>query len=128
MSNLDKKIILIVDDTSVNVKLLNNLLRTKYKIRAASNGSKALELARKAPYPDLILLDVMMPGMDGFETCRQLKDDPQTAQIPVIFVTGKDDEKDQQKGMDLGAVGYIKKPINLGVVLELVAQYIGNGS
>ncbi|NOR51303.1 MAG: response regulator [Gammaproteobacteria bacterium] len=126
MSNLDKKIVLIVDDTAANITLLNNLLRTKYKIRAAPSGERALELAHKEPRPDLILLDVMMPEMDGFEVCRQLKTDPETAQIPVIFVTGKDDAKDEQEGMSLGAVGYLQKPINLKLVLELLEQQLAS--
>lgn len=126
MTNLDKKTILIVDDTSANIVLLNKLLRTKYKIKAAANGEKALELAHKESCPDMILLDVMMPGMDGFEVCRQLKSDPETVRIPVIFVTGKDDTEDQKEGMSLGAVGYLQKPINLKLVLELVDQHLAN--
>ena len=128
MSAADSKSILIVDDTSANINLLNRLLRTKYKIKAAPNGERALELARKEPYPDLILLDVMMPEMDGFEVCRQLKNDPATSHIPVIFITGNDDVKDQQEGMNLGAVGYLQKPINLKQVHELVELQLENSA
>ncbi|MES9818758.1 MAG: response regulator [Candidatus Thiodiazotropha sp.] len=106
----DKPTILIVDDTAGNIEVLSSTLRPKYRVRAAKNGIRALSIARETPMPDLILLDIMMPEMDGYETCRQLKSDPLTKQIPVIFITALADEGDEEKGLALGAVDYITKP------------------
>ena len=121
--------ILIVDDQPVNLKLLFTFLKEQnFHLLVADSGERALKALAKEKKPDLILLDVMMPGMDGFEVCRRLKSDPDTTHIPVIFVTGKDDAKDQQEGISLGAVGYLQKPINLKHVLELVEQHVADSS
>ena len=103
--------ILVVDDTPANIDVLSGILRGSYRVQAALNGPKALEIARGARRPALILLDVMMPGMDGHEVLIRLKADPLTASIPVIFVTALADAIDEQKGLELGAVDYLTKPI-----------------
>ena len=116
-----KATILIVDDAPENIDILRGLLKEDYKIKIAINGEKALKIARTAdPKPDLILLDVMMPEMDGYEVCRQLKSDITTAAIPVIFVTAKGETDDETRGFDLGAVDYITKPISPPVVKRRV--------
>ena len=84
----EKKLVLVVDDAPANIRVVNEILHNTYKVRVATNGAKALELATGSPHPDLILLDVVMPGMDGYEVCTHLKADPATQDIPVIFLTG----------------------------------------
>lgn len=106
----DRKKVLIVDDTPENIQVLMAILNNDYLIIAARNGAKALDLANMDPVPDLILLDVRMPGMDGFEVCEKLKSDVKTCGIPVIFVTTMAAEEDERKGRALGAVDYITKP------------------
>lgn len=117
-------IVLIVDDMPFNVKVLNETLKHDYRIEVAINGAKALERARCEPQPDLILLDVMMPNMDGYEVCRRLKSDPLTESIPVIFVTAKDDEAAEEQGFELGGVDYITKPFSLAVVKMRVRTHL----
>ena len=107
--------ILVVDDSPSNLRTLIQFLREDYKILVATNGSVALELAR-TERPDLILLDVIMPDMDGYQVCMELKADPRTRTIPVIFVTGDSEEGGELKGFDLGAVDYITKPFSLSIV------------
>ena len=102
--------ILIVDDTPENIQVLMGTLKDAYAIVAAINGEKALKLAAADPPPDLILLDIMMPDMDGFEVCRRLKADPESRDIPVIFLSALDDTVNKVKGFSLGAVDYISKP------------------
>jgi len=108
--------ILVVDDVPDNIQILIGLLSDQYKIQAATNGERALKLAQAYPKPDMILLDVMMPNMDGFEVCRQLKANVETAHIPVIFVTAKTEQVDETQGFNLGAVDYITKPYNPAIV------------
>lgn len=108
--------ILIVDDAKENINILAELLRTDFKIRAATSGEKALEIAFSDNPPDLILLDVIMPVMDGYEVCIQLKASSQTKDIPVIFVTGKVSEEDEIYGFNLGAIDYITKPFSPVIV------------
>lgn len=112
--------ILIVDDTPENLTLLTELLKLLYRVKAARTGEKALQIASSDDPPDLILLDVMMPGMSGFEVCRRLREQPRTRDIPVIFVTTQGSVEDEIRGLDLGAVDYITKPINPPVVLMRV--------
>ena len=119
-----KKTILIVDDLPANIDLLKGLLRERYRIKAATSGEKALAIAAKAPPPDLILLDVMMPDLDGHETCRRLKADPITADIPVFFVTGQLDRDERATGLALGALDYLLKPIDPEHLLERVAAVL----
>ena len=113
--------ILVVDDTPANLALISGLLSEKYKLSIASNGEKALRLALSNPPPDLILLDVMMPVMDGYEVCRRLKADPQTEGIPVIFLTASGRVEDERLGFELGAADYITKPINPSILQARVA-------
>ncbi|WP_261816884.1 HD-GYP domain-containing protein [Vibrio gallicus] len=109
--NQDKPLLLIADDTPENIDVLAGILKEQYQIRVATNGSIALKLAQLDPKPDLILLDIMMPDMDGFEVCRQLKLLQKTQNIPIIFVTARMTTQDEIKGFELGAVDYITKPI-----------------
>ena len=120
----DPKSVLIVDDTPANIHVIKSILEGTYKIKAATSGEKALQIVGKAP-PDLILLDVMMPEMDGYEVCQRLKADPSTTNIPVLFVTGHADDAEQAKGMALGAVAYITKPVDPEELLAHVAQCLG---
>lgn len=118
-----KATILVVDDTAENIDVLSGILRQDYKVKAALNGALALKIASSTP-PDLILLDVMMPQMDGYEVCRQLKANPDTHHIPVIFVTAKTEEEDEAKGFALGAVDYITKPVSPVLVLARVKSQL----
>ena len=120
MPGADKKLILIVDDTPTNIAVVSGLLKDSFQTKVATNGEKALAIATGAEKPDLILLDVMMPGMDGYEVCRKLKDNPATRDIPVIFLTAKTEEIDEEKGFDVGAVDYIHKPFSGPIVLARV--------
>jgi two-component system sensor histidine kinase/response regulator len=115
--------ILIVDDTAENIDILREALKQEYAIKAATSGSKALEIARSAPV-DLILLDVMMPEMDGYEVCRALKAEDATRDIPVIFVTSMLEVADEMKGFAAGAVDYISKPISVPIVQVRVAAHL----
>ena len=114
MDELNK--ILIVDDERFNINVLADLLKPNYKIMAAINGQQALKAARSASPPDLVLLDVMMPEIDGYEVCRQLKADASTREIPIIFVTAMGQESDETRGLELGAADYITKPISPAIV------------
>lgn len=116
-----KQTILIVDDTPDNIMLISGLLKDKYNTKVATNGSTALQIAHASPEIDLILLDVMMPGLDGHETCRQLKADPVTADIPVIFLTAKSQIEDEAMGLAMGAVDYLTKPISPPILFARVA-------
>ena len=120
MSNSGQKLILIVDDTPTNLSVISGLLKDSFRTKVATSGEKALAIAAGAEKPDLILLDVIMPGMDGFEVCRRLKASPDTSEIPVIFLTAKTDAVDEVKGFEVGAVDYIHKPISAPVVLARV--------
>nr|WP_320193298.1 response regulator [uncultured Desulfobacter sp.] len=122
---MDKKsCILIVDDERLNIKLLTELLRDKYKIMAAKNGEQALKAARGNVAPDLILLDIMMPGIDGYEVCKRLKADEKTKHIPVIFVTAVTETQDAARGFQAGAVDFIQKPLNLVMAKARVDLHI----
>ena len=121
---IERQTILIVDDTPDNITLLSALLKDRYKTKVATHGERALKIAAAAPPPDLILLDIMMPGMDGYEVCERLKADPRTADIPVIFLTAKVQVEDEEKGLKLGAVDYITKPISPPIVLARVETHL----
>lgn len=112
--------ILIVDDEPINLSVLSRLLGPRYEVRACKSGQQALEAAARDPRPDLVLLDVLMPGMDGYEILSRLRDDPQTRDIPVIFVTALGGDQDEERGLGLGAVDYIAKPISSAIVLARV--------
>lgn len=116
--------VLIVDDTPENIQVLMETLKDQYTIVAAINGEKALKIAFAEPRPDLILLDIMMPNMDGYEVCRKLKADEQMRNIPVIFVTAKTEVEDETLGFELGAVDYITKPFSIPVVKARVKAHL----
>jgi len=127
MGGLDftrKATILVVDDTPDNLALMSNLLKTDYKVKIANNGEHALRIAATGAAPDLILLDIMMPGMDGYEVCRRLKHSPATANIPVIFLTARTEVEDEQKGLELGAADYIAKPVSPPIVMARVKNHL----
>ena len=112
--------ILIVDDTPENLAVLAELLQPPYRVRAANSGRRALQIAVVEPIPDLILLDVMMPDMDGYAVLEHLRADERTRQVPVIFVTAMDSTEDEEHGLDCGAVDYITKPIRPAIVLARI--------
>ena len=116
--------ILVVDDTPADLALMSDLLKHNHTVRVASSGEKALEIAASDAPPDLILLDIMMPGLDGYEVCRRLKREPKTANIPVIFLTARADMDDEIKGLELGAVDYIIKPISPPIVMARVKTHL----
>jgi len=124
IENMDKKIILVVDDAADNIRLLSGLLKKEYKVKAATSGEKALIIAEKLPQPDLVLLDVVMPEMDGFEVCRFLKSNPATAKIPVIFISGNFSEDDKRSGEQVGAVGFLSKPVQLDKLKILIEDHV----
>ena len=127
MAELDfteRATILIVDDTPENLTLMNSLLKDDYKVKVANNGEKALKIAASDSPPNLILLDIMMPGMDGYEVCRRLKSDTKTMNIPVIFLTARSEMEDEQTGLELGAVDYIIKPISPPIVMARIKNLL----
>ena len=121
---MSKATVLIVDDNPENLTVLGEVLRERYHVRAASSGARALVLAAWMPVPDLILLDVMMPGMNGYEVLRRLKERPASADIPVIFTTAMDATEDEQRGLSLGAVDYMTKPLRPAIVLARVQTHL----
>lgn len=119
-----KPTILVVDDTPDNLSLMMELLKDDYKVKLANGGERALKLAAMQPPPDLILLDIMMPGMDGYEVCQSLKAMPLTKDIPVVFLTAKSEVEDEKRGLEMGAVDYITKPISPPIVLARVKIHL----
>lgn len=115
--------ILVVDDTPANLSLLSGLLSPRWRVRLAPSGAKALELARRQA-PDLIVLDVMMPELDGYEVCRRLKADPATSDIPVLFLTALSQPEDETRGFECGGADFIHKPFNPATVLNRVATQL----
>jgi len=122
--DLIRPTVLVVDDTPENIHVLSGVLQDEYSVRVATSGERALTAARTDPQPDLILLDVKMPVMDGYEVCRRLKNDYQTQRIPVIFVTGMGEAEDEARGFELGAVDYIVKPVSPAIVRARVRTHI----
>jgi CheY-like chemotaxis protein len=120
----NRKSILIVDDTPIIISVITGLLGGMYKIRAATSGERALKIAQKLPPPDLILLDVMMPEMDGFEVCQHLKSNPATEKIPVVFVSGYTDKAEKERCLSLGALAFISKPIDPITLQETVSSIL----
>ena len=116
--------ILMVDDDTGNLSALGRLLRPYYDVLAAPTGERALEIAARTPKPDLILLDVMMPGMNGYTVLAHLRENPATRDIPVIFVTGMDSSEDEKNGLELGAVDYIAKPYSPPIVLARLHTHL----
>jgi putative two-component system response regulator len=119
-----KPLILVVDDNPTNLEVLSQLLLPSFLVHACKSGEQALVSAGRDPRPDLILLDVMMPGMDGYTVLSRLREDEKTREIPVIFVTALDDEVDEERGLHLGAVDYITKPIRPAIMLARVQAHL----
>ncbi|TMP45012.1 hypothetical protein CWB96_19370 [Pseudoalteromonas citrea] len=115
--------VLIVDDVADNIKIISDILRKDYKVKAALNGKKALQICTKDPQPDIVLLDIMMPEMDGLEVCKRLKNDPSTQHITVIFLSALEQTEHIIKGLELGAVDYITKPANPAIVKSRVQAH-----
>lgn len=120
----DKATILIVDDTPDNIRILSLLLSGAYRTKAATSGARAIELCLSDDPPDLVLLDVMMPDVDGFDVCRRIRHDPKSSDIPVIFLTAKSAEEDERRGFELGGVDYITKPVSPPVVVARVKTHL----
>ena len=118
------KTILVVDDTGENLTVIGGLLQPFFRVRVANSGMRALKVARSDPRPDLILLDVMMPEMDGYAVLAELRQDPYTRDIPVMFVTAMDGDQDEEYGLSLGAVDYITKPIRPAILLARVRTHL----
>ncbi len=121
---VEKATVLVVDDTPDNLSLMSGLLKDDYKVKVANNGEKALKIAQSDSPPDLILLDIMMPGMDGYEVCQHLKSDPATRDIPVIFLTAKVEVEDERRGLELGADDYLTKPVSPPIVMARVKNHL----
>jgi putative two-component system response regulator len=119
-----KPVVLVLDDTPANIELLHNILRDDYKIKVATDGTKGLELAARLPRPDIILLDIMMPGISGYEVISRLKENAETSAIPVVFITAKSQVQDEQKGLALGAVDYVTKPFDPEIVKARVHAHV----
>lgn len=121
-----KPSILVVEDSITNVEILLENLKESYTVRVAVDGEKALKtIAKKTP--DLILLDVMLPGMDGFEICRRLKSDSRTAEVPVIFLTGRTSPRDKLDGLKAGACDFLTKPFDIDEVKTKIQTHLGAG-
>ncbi|MGP1628741.1 MAG: response regulator [Giesbergeria sp.] len=116
--------VLVVDDTPDNLVLVSELLGDHYRVKVANSGARALKAAQTDPVPDLVLLDIMMPEMDGYEVCRQLKASAATRDIPIIFLTARADSDDERLGLELGAVDYITKPMSPPIVLARVQTHL----
>jgi putative two-component system response regulator len=116
----EKPTILVVDDTPENLMLISDLLRPDFNVKVANSGARALVLATTGVVPHLVLLDIMMPGMDGYEVCSQLKNDPVTRLIPVVFLTAMASDEDEQKAMQAGAAGYLTKPVSASKLMDII--------
>lgn len=123
MKNLSDCIVLVVDDTETNIDILMDILGEEYDVAVAMDGESALE-AVDDDHPDLILLDILMPDLDGFEVCKRLKDNSETAGIPVIFLSALSEDEEKQKGFDLGAVDFLTKPFDPEEIQAKVKQHL----
>ncbi len=119
-----RKTILVVDDAPENIRVLTAILGGTYTVKAATSGEKALAICTADPPPDLVLLDLVMPGTSGYDVCRRLQENARTAAIPVILVTGQEQESDEARWKALGAADYIRKPVDPAVVRERVAAHL----
>jgi diguanylate cyclase (GGDEF)-like protein len=122
-AQLDPTTILVVDDVTANLQVIVSILEAEHRVITATDGETALELAL-AEEPDIILIDIRMPGMNGYELCGRLKQGPATRNIPVIFVTGMDEEREEARGLELGAIDYITKPLSRPILLARVRNHI----
>jgi CheY-like chemotaxis protein len=118
----EKPTILVVDDTPENLLLISDLLRKDYKVKVANNGTRALAIAQAEVPPSLILLDIMMPDMDGYEVCRILKSSPVSRDIPVVFLSAK--TGDEKKVLEMGGVGYLTKPVKSALLMESIKTHL----
>ncbi len=109
---------------TTNLLILSDLLKDEYSIKVAKNGQKALDIVHSSDEVDIILLDIMMPDIDGYEVCRELKSNPKTKNIPIIFVTAKDNDEDEEYGLNLGAIDYITKPFNKAIVKLRIKNHL----
>ncbi|MTV38676.1 response regulator [Duganella radicis] len=123
MNNNNRRTVLIVDDTPDNITLLSTLLKDKYNTKVATSGTTALQIVASSKV-DLILLDIMMPDVDGIETCRRLKADPASAAIPVVFLTAKSQKEDEALGLSVGAADFLRKPVNPDQLFSRVAAHL----
>ncbi len=123
-SESNKQSILIVDDSKTNILTLAELLKEEWIVKVATNGKAALRIAETFPQPDIILLDVMMPEMDGYEVCKVLKSSPETKDIPVIFITAMAQERHEEYGLSLGAIDYISKPFSPSLVKARIRNHL----
>ncbi|BDQ34856.1 hybrid sensor histidine kinase/response regulator [Pseudodesulfovibrio portus] len=123
MESPDRPTVLVVDDNRLNIDLLVEILRNDYELQVALNGMTALEIVQDS-LPDIILLDIMMPEMNGYDVCRRLKSDPRTQKIPVIFITAKTQIEDEALGLAIGAVDYLTKPVNPAIVLARIKTHL----
>ncbi len=123
-TEVSKPKILIVDDMPLNIKIISKTLKDDYNIVVATSGEKALGLAASASPPEIILLDIIMPQMDGYEVCRKLKENNKTKNIPVIFISAKGEMEDEAKGLELGAVDYIIKPFSVPIVNARIKTHL----
>ncbi|MDX8398802.1 MAG: response regulator [Gallionellaceae bacterium] len=115
--------VMVVDDTAINLELMNKMLSADYDLQLVNSGKKAIELAEASP-PDLILLDIVMPELDGFEVCRHLKDNPKTSHVPIIFITAKNEIEDEKLGFELGASDFIHKPVSAPILAARVKTHL----
>lgn len=122
------KVILVVDDAKENLTVIGELLESRYRVRLALSGERALKVAQSEPRPDLILLDIVMPDMDGYAVLHSLRGDPATRDIPVIFVTSMDGSANEERGLELGAVDYITKPVSLPVLMRRLRSALSGTS
>ena len=123
-AQIERPTVLVVDDTPDNLVLMSGLLKDEYRVKVANSGERALKIAISDSPPDLILLDIMMPEMDGYEVCKRIKAYPATRRIPVIFLTAMAEVEDETRGLSLGAVDYITKPISPPIVLARVRTHL----
>ena len=121
---MDKQTVLVVDDAPENIDLLVGLLKDNFTVKAARNGEVALKIAQSSTPPSLVLLDIVMPGMDGFEVCRELKANEATASIPVIFLSGEIGEAERKRGAELGAIDYLTKPVDPNQLLAAIESIV----
>ena len=121
---MDKPKVIVVDDQPENLQILVEILKHQYAVIATISGEKALDLAKQTPKASAILLDVYMPNMDGFEVCSQLKAHPDTADIPVIFITGTSTEEDYKKGFAVGGYDFIQKPVSATLLEQRLLRFL----
>jgi putative two-component system response regulator len=124
MENIKEFTVLVVDDMPDNLRLMSDLLKDVYNVKVSRSGETAIDIVNSNIQPDLILLDIMMPEMDGYEVCSHLKSNPKTEKIPVIFLSSKNEVSDERKGFELGAVDYITKPISPSIVLSRIKTHL----